>query len=118
MEKTGDKFIDGVIELAQRTGTRVDINMISDGRYGLNMRQPYDWLYFLAHPPASHEVKRVIFSPPATVVLWADGSKTIVKVHDEDYDEEKGFAMAVCKKLYGRMGTERILREAQRQEAE
>lgn len=47
------------------------------------------------------EIKRVIFSDPATIVFWADGSKTVVKAHNEDYDPEKGLAMAVCKRLYG-----------------
>ena len=60
------------------------------------------------------EADRVIFNPPATIVYWKDGSKTVVKTHGEDFDEEKGFAMAVVKRLYGRAGTERILEKAQR----
>jgi len=47
------------------------------------------------------EIKRVIFSDPATIVFWADGTKTVVKAHNEDFDPEKGLAMAVCKRLYG-----------------
>ena len=48
------------------------------------------------------EIKNVIFNPPATVVFWADGSKTVVKCHEEDYfSEECGLAMAICKKVYG-----------------
>lgn len=47
------------------------------------------------------EIKKVIFSNPATIVFWADGSKTVVKAHNEDFDPEKGLAMAVCKRLYG-----------------
>ena len=46
------------------------------------------------------EIKNVIFNPPATIVLWADGTKTVVKCHGEDeYDPEKGLAMAISKKM-------------------
>lgn len=47
-------------------------------------------------------IKRVIFSDPATIVFWEDGTKTVVKTQDgEEYDKEKGLAMAVCKKVFG-----------------
>ena len=36
-------------------------------------------------------IKRVIFNEPYTIVLWANGEKTIVKAQDgEPYDKEKG----------------------------
>jgi len=47
------------------------------------------------------DIKRVIHNEPATVILWNDGTKTVVKAHNEPFDPEKGFAMAVCKKLLG-----------------
>ena len=43
-------------------------------------------------------IKDVIFNPPATIVFWNDGTKTVVKAHDEVFDWEKGLAMAICKK--------------------
>ena len=47
-------------------------------------------------------IKDVIFSPPATIVKWDDGTKTVVKVQNgEDYDPEKGLAMAISKKALG-----------------
>ena len=47
-------------------------------------------------------IDRVIFNDPATIILWKDGSKTVVKRSDDDiWDPEKGFCMAVIKKLYG-----------------
>lgn len=47
-------------------------------------------------------IEEVIFHPPATVVYWKDGTKTVVKCKaDETFDHEKGLAMAICKKLYG-----------------
>lgn len=48
------------------------------------------------------EIKNVIFNPPATIVFWADGTKTVVKCYEEDYfSKECGLAMAICKKVYG-----------------
>ena len=47
------------------------------------------------------DIKRVIHNAPATVIMWNDGTKTVVKAHHEPFDLEKGFAMAVCKKLLG-----------------
>lgn len=53
-------------------------------------------------PDKTPEIKDVIFNYPATIVLWADGTKTVVKAHDDDvYDPEKGLAMAICKKIGG-----------------
>ena len=47
-------------------------------------------------------IDRVIFNDPATIILWKDGSKTVVKRSEDDiWDPEKGFCMAVIKKLYG-----------------
>lgn len=48
------------------------------------------------------QVSRVIFSAPATIVFWSDGTKTIVKAYDEPFDKEKGLAMAICKKYLGK----------------
>lgn len=51
------------------------------------------------------KIKKVIFNEPATVVLWEDGTKTIVKAGDGDiYDPEKGLAMAIAKKALGNQG--------------
>lgn len=48
------------------------------------------------------DVKKVIFSGPKTIVLWADGTKTIVSCGDGDtYDYYSGFCAAVVKKLFG-----------------
>lgn len=44
------------------------------------------------------EIKRVIFNEPYTIVIWANGEKTIVKAQDgEPYDKEKGLAMCFAK---------------------
>lgn len=50
-------------------------------------------------------IKDVIFSDRVTIVLWKDGTKTMVRAgKHENYDPEKGFAMAVCKKMFGNEG--------------
>ena len=48
------------------------------------------------------EIKRVIFNEPYTIVIWANGEKTIVKAQDgEPYDKEKGLAMCFAKYALG-----------------
>lgn len=50
----------------------------------------------------SVSIRKVIFNDPATVVLWSDGTKTVVKCGPEDsFDMEKGLAMAIVKKMAG-----------------
>ena len=49
-------------------------------------------------------IKKVIFNPPATIILWTDGTKTVVKAKNEDFDPEKGLAMAISKKALGNEG--------------
>ena len=52
------------------------------------------------------EIKNVIFNDPATIVFWEDGTKTVVKCQDGDeFDPEKGLAMAIAKKAYGNKGS-------------
>ena len=50
----------------------------------------------------SVSIRKVIFNDPATIVMWSDGSKTVVKCAPKDtYDMEKGLAMAIVKKMAG-----------------
>mgnify|MGYP000214207295 CR=1 FL=1 len=45
-------------------------------------------------------MKKVIFSGPKTIVLWADGTKTIVSCGAGDtYDYYTGFCAAVVKEV-------------------
>ena len=50
------------------------------------------------------EIKNVVFNPPATIVFWADNSKTVVKAENETFDPEKGLSMAIAKKALGNKG--------------
>ena len=46
---------------------------------------------------------KVIFNPPATIVLWSDKDKTVVKCREgEEFDEWIGFITAYAKKAYGK----------------
>lgn len=48
------------------------------------------------------EIKKVIFSNPATIVIWEDGTKTVVKAQGKErFNKEKGLAMAITKKALG-----------------
>ena len=49
-------------------------------------------------------IKNVIFNDPATIVFWNDGTKTVVKAENEEFDPEKGLAMAISKKVLGNKG--------------
>lgn len=50
------------------------------------------------------KIKKVIFNDPATVILWNDDTKTVVKAENELFDPEKGMAMAIAKKALGNQG--------------
>lgn len=48
------------------------------------------------------EIKKVIYNHPATIVFWADGTKTIAKCHvDDTYTREAGLAWCIAKKAAG-----------------
>lgn len=51
-------------------------------------------------------IKNVIFNPPATVVYWSDGTKTVVKCSANDmFDPEKGLVMAIAKRCANNSGS-------------
>lgn len=57
------------------------------------------------HRKMALEIKKVIFNNPTTIVLWTDGTKTVVKAKNEEFDPEKGLAMAIVKKAFGNKGS-------------
>lgn len=58
--------------------------------------------------------KKVIFSGPATTILWKDGTKTTVKCQGEDvWADDVGIAMCYLKKMLGNKGNfNNIFRQA------
>ena len=69
-----------------------------------DLRVELDPLYMVKEVSGSSKIKDVIFNPPATIVFWIDGSKTVVKAEGEEFDPEKGLAMAIAKKALGNKG--------------
>ena len=79
-----------------------------------NSEEPNDWK--VVRDPARDPLKpaRVIFSKPATIVLWQDGTKTIVKCDKKDrYSKATGLALCYMKKALG--NTSRGLNDALRE---
>ena len=77
-----------------RSLTEAAVAILSDVKMRLNLNYMPDLT-----------IKDVIFNPPATIILWTDGTKTVVKDQGEVfYDPEKGMAMAVAKKAFGNQG--------------
>ena len=46
-------------------------------------------------------IRKIIFNDPATIVIWDDGEKTVVKTNDEEFSKEHGLAMAIAKRYFG-----------------
>ncbi len=48
------------------------------------------------------DIEKVIFHDPATIVVWKDGTKTVVKCNEGDtYSKETGLVMCIAKKALG-----------------
>lgn len=71
-------------------------------------------------------VSKVIYAPPATIIYWKDGTKTVVKCSDQDLDEgrlspETGLVYAIAKKVLGNKGNyndvlRRLVKRAKKEE--
>lgn len=93
-------FNNGLIDIASMYPVSIfveqdDISATCGGRYHRDKvevsRKPF--------------IKKVIFNPPCTIVLWSDDTKTIVRTqNNEKFDPEKGLAMAITKKALGNTG--------------
>ena len=47
-------------------------------------------------------IKKIMYKPPATIIFWNDGTKTVAVCEKGDvYNRELGFALCVLKKKYG-----------------
>lgn len=70
-----------------------------------NLKETFKKLFNLEENNMSRkslEVKKVIYSGPCTIVIWADDSKTIVRCQDGDtYSKEVGLLMCLAKKVWG-----------------
>lgn len=87
-------------------GPQTDVSNIVYDRYILRLRNIKK-----IHTKGASSVKKsckylpipnkIIYSGPATVVMWTDGTKTVVKLHEgETDDREKAFMYCVFKKIF------------------
>lgn len=74
-----------------------------NAKYALQLEM-YGYLQSGSDEIVSMQIENVIFNDPATIVFWKDGTKTVVKATNEDFDPEKGLAMAISKKALGNKG--------------
>lgn len=105
--------------LRNLVGREVSISDLEDGRripadYNLDLAEPLH-VYRLCQSSFQDYItnkitgnllvstpKKVIFNYPATIVLWNDGTKTVVKCSEDDiFSPEAGLAMCYMKKLFG-----------------
>lgn len=65
------------------------------------------------------EIKDIKVNGPATIVFWADGTKTVVKCGpDDSYDVEKAVAMCFMKKALGSRSMKKLFDLAEDKAAE
>ena len=57
------------------------------------------------------EPVQVIYNPPYTIVNFDDGSKSISKIHNEEFDYEKGLMAAIVKRVISRADFERLMNQ-------
>lgn len=81
---------------------------LDNARYSIQARAMYSAVYQKEVRAAMNAatIKNAIFAPPATIVYWSDGSKTVVKCSERAiFDPEKGLAMAIAKRCGGNKGS-------------
>lgn len=65
----------------------------------------YRVFYERKRPIGPLEIEKVIYNDPATIVIWKNGDKTVVKCQPGDiYDPEKGLALCIMKRALGNKG--------------
>lgn len=87
------------LEITGKDAAEIDLNMCRFQPRGI-----VDMLKGLPSLNDSTAIKEAIFYDPATIVYWNDGTKTVVKCQDEEFDKEKGLLAAIAKKVYGNKG--------------
>ena len=98
--------------LRECTGREPEIDLTVKPVASKVVFEPTEIRYALRHEE-KYKAKQVIFNPPATIVLWTDGTKTVVKCDPLDiYNETTGVALCYMKKALG--NTSRELNKALR----
>lgn len=77
----------------------------------------FDHISRIINPKVSLEYSKIIFNPPATIIIWKDGTKTVVKCSEEEiFDYEKGISMCFMKKVLSGSDYSKILKRCDREE--
>lgn len=84
---------DAFVTMPRQSGRTTSLKILEEIMNKINFNKLHDI-----------SIKNVIFNDPATIVFWADGTKTVVKAENEKFDPEKGLAMAISKKVLGNKG--------------
>ena len=84
----GTSYMDELREMAKKTATN---GVRYDELY--NKKRIVDKYFYY---------DKIIFNEPATIVLWKDKTKTVVKCGENDtFDPEKGLALCFMKRALG-----------------
>lgn len=70
------------------------------------------WKKYISLP----EIEKVIYQKEYTIVVWADGERTVVKCCEEDFDKEKGLAMAIARRYIDRNKFKKLIKESSYQD--
>ena len=96
-------FNNGLVDVASMYPLSIFVEQSAtyDNVTACSGRYPFDKVEVSRKP----FIKKVIFNPPCTIVLWSNDTKTIVRTqNNEKFDPEKGLAMAIAKKAFGNTG--------------
>lgn len=77
------------------TGSGAEANILLANKGHAFMVNLYPNLW--GSEPNKPTTPKVIFNPPATILIMPDGKKYVSKVHEEDFDPEKGLLMCLAK---------------------
>ena len=79
-----------------------DVKKILNSIYGRENAMRKDYIYRPSKENNSMVPNQIIFNPPATIVFWKDGSKTVVKCAEgEKFDPYTGFCYAFTEHFLG-----------------
>lgn len=106
--KSYDIYWDSAHNAYIKKNGRYHQDALDNARYTAQAQAMYNRTYEKEVRAAMNtaSIKNVIFAPPATIVYWSDGSKTVVKCSEKDvFDPEKGLTMAIAKRCGGNKGS-------------
>ena len=97
-----DAEISGIVNIFVKDCQHYDAYSQEELRYLrsdiINTMEVYDIMLGCKHP----SITKVLYSNPATIVFWDDGTKTVVKCQKSDkYSYAEGIMHAIIRKMFG-----------------